>query len=186
MGAWLGRHKYQPPLCGGESARVAMNLEELEKRIRVLEDIEAIRKLKVRYAVACDINADPAITYDARDIANLFSEDVVFDPGVLGDKVQGREAIRQAFSKVPTRMSFAVHYVNNPIIEVDGDIAKGTWYLLQGATFIKGNRAVWGSGRYEEEYARVNGEWKISTWKLTSFFWTPFDEGWAKTRFAEM
>lgn len=163
-----------------------MGLEDLEKRVRALEDVEAIRKMKVVYAEACDINADPDIPYDAGVIAGLFTEDAVFDPGPLGEKIQGREAIRQAFSNSPNWMSFAVHYVNNPIIEVDGDTGKGTWYLLQAATFINGNRAVWGSGRYDEEYARVDGEWKISSWKLTSFFWTPFDEGWAKTQFADM
>ena len=162
-----------------------MSLEELEKRVKVLEDVGEIRKLKVRYAQACDINADPARTHDAGEIARLFTEDAVFDPGVMGKKIRGREAIRQAFSQDLDWMSFAVHYVNNPIIEVDGDTGKGTWYLFQAATFIKGNRAVWGSGRYDEEYARVDGEWKISSWKLTSFFWTPFDEGWARTQFAE-
>jgi ketosteroid isomerase-like protein len=162
-----------------------MSLESLEKRIRVLEDIEEIRKLKARYAAACDINAEPGSVYSAREIASLFTEDAVFDPGVMGKVVRGRKAIQEVFTGSTHWMSFAVHLVNNPIIDVDGDRAKGTWYLFQAATFIKGDRAVWGSGRYDEEYARVDGQWKISSWKLTSFFWTPFDEGWARTQFAD-
>lgn len=73
--------------------------------------------------------------------------------------------------------------VLNPIIEVDGDKAKGTWYLFQACTYAEGNRAVWGSARYDEEYVRMNGEWRFASLKLTSFFWTPFDQGWVKSRF---
>ena len=161
-----------------------MSLEDLAKRVRVLEDMEEIKKLKIRYAEYCDINAEPDIEYSAANIASLFTEDATFDPGELGNKVVGREAIRQAFTKAPEWMSFAVHMVVDPVIEVDGDKAKGTWYIFMSSTIIDGNRAAWSSGRYNEEYARENGEWKISSWKMVSFFRTPFDEGWVKNRFA--
>ena len=80
-------------------------------------------------------------------------------------------------------MPFAVHMVLNPIVEVDGDTAKGTWYLFQACTFAERNQAVWGSARYDEEYVRLDGEWKFKNLVLTSFFWTPFDQGWVKNRF---
>ena len=160
-----------------------MSLEDLQKRVKVLEDIEEIKKLKIRYAEYCDINAEPDAKYSAEKIASLFTEDAPFDPGPLGNKAVGREAIRQAFTKAPEWMSFAVHMVVDPVIEVDGDKAKGTWILLQPATLSQGEKAIWGSGRYYEEYTRVNGEWKISSWKMISFFWTPFDQGWAQKKF---
>ena len=48
-----------------------------------------------------------------------------------------------------------------------------------------GDRAVWGSARYDEEYVRVNGQWKFQNLTLTSHFWTPFDgKGWVETKFA--
>jgi hypothetical protein len=37
-----------------------MNLSDLEKRIAVLEDIEAIKKLKARYCAICDEDHNPA------------------------------------------------------------------------------------------------------------------------------
>jgi len=64
-----------------------MNVEDLARRLQVLEDIEAIKKLKVRYCAYCDNN------YDADGIAALFTEDAVWDGGSLG-KCEGREAIR--------------------------------------------------------------------------------------------
>ena len=104
------------------------------------------------------------------------------DGGVRG-KREGREEIRSFIRQGPERISFAAHMVLNPIIEINGDTAKGTWYLLQPCTFVEGNRAVWGAGRYDEEYVRVDGRWMFQNLKLTSHFWTPFDEGWVKTRF---
>ena len=154
-----------------------MSLEDLEKRIRVLEDIEAIKRLKARYCAYCDDN------YDVDRIIELFTEDAVWDGGIRG-RSEGREEIRRFFATSTQRISFAVHLVLNPNIEVDGDTAKGTWFLFQPCTFVAGNQAIWGSARYDEEYVRINGEWKFKNLNLTSFFWTPFDQGWVKKQFA--
>ena len=153
-----------------------MSLEDIELRLRALEDVEAIKRLKARYCAYCDDN------YDAENIAGLFVEDAVWDGGIRG-KAEGREAIRNFFVNAPNRLPFAVHMVMNPIIEVNGDNATGIWYLFQPCTYAEGNRAVWGSARYDEEYVRVDGVWMFKNLKLTSHFWTPFDEGWAQTQF---
>ena len=64
-----------------------MDLADLERRVRALEDIEAIKQLKYRYADACDRG------YDADALADLFTEDAVWDGGLFG-RYEGREAIR--------------------------------------------------------------------------------------------
>ena len=153
-----------------------MSLEDLERRLKVLEDIEEIKLLKRRYCAYCDDN------YDVDGLASLFTEDAVWDGGIRG-KAEGREGIRGFFQHAPQRLPFAIHMVLNPIIEVNGDTAKGTWYLFQPCTFADGDRAVWGSARYDEDYVRVDGHWMFKHLKLTSHFWTPFDEGWIKTQF---
>ena len=154
-----------------------MSLEDIERRLRALEDVEEIKRLKARYCAYCDDS------YDADGIASLFTEDAVWDGGMRG-RADGREEIRNFFVRASQRLPFAIHMVMNPIIEVDGDSARGTWYLFQACTYAEGEQAVWGSARYDEEYVRVNGAWLFKHLKLTSFFWTPFDQGWAKTRFA--
>ena len=156
-----------------------MSLEDLERKIKVLEDIEQIKQLKHRYCGYCDDN------YDADAIVGLFTEDAIWDGGDFG-KLEGREAIRSFFQKTPQILPFAIHMVLNPIIEVSGDKAKGTWYLFQPCTFGNGNRAVWGSARYDEDYVRVGGRWMFQHLRLTHHFWTPFDEGWVKTQFVPM
>jgi hypothetical protein len=156
----------------------AMNLEELEKRVRRLEDIEAIRDLKARYCRYCDDG------YDPDGIAGLFVEDGVWDGGPLG-RCEGREAIRKFFRGASRRVSFAIHHVMNPRITVDGDRATGAWYLFQPCTFVEGDRAMWMAARYADEYVRVGGEWKFEKVSVDLSFVTPYDEGWAKTRFAQ-
>lgn len=155
-----------------------MGLEDLARRVRVLEDVEAIKRLKHAYCAFCDDG------YDADALADLFVEDAVWDGRERG-RSEGREAIRAFFKDAPRRLPFAIHMVLNPVIEVDGDRATGVWYLFQPCTYAEGDRAVWGSARYDEVYVRVGGEWKFQSLVLTSHFWTPFEgQGWVETRFA--
>ena len=156
-----------------------MNLEELSQRLQVLEDTEAIKRLKARYCAFCDDG------YDPDGIASLFTEDGVWDSGDTFGKCEGAAAIRKFFTGAPKQLPFALHYVMNPIIEVNGDTATGTWYLFQACTFAKGNQAVWGAAKYEEQYTKVNGEWKFRHLSVASQFWTPFEEGWAKKPFLQ-
>ena len=69
------------------TAELALKLDELQNRVRILEDAEAIRNLKARYAAYCDDN------YNPDKIAELFVEDAVWESGSLG-RFEGREAIR--------------------------------------------------------------------------------------------
>ena len=52
-----------------------MTDDDLERRIRRLEDIEALRTLKHRYATYCDDG------YDAGRLAPLFTDDAIWDGG---------------------------------------------------------------------------------------------------------
>jgi ketosteroid isomerase-like protein len=153
------------------------DLEQLEARLQRLEDIEAIKQLKADYCALCDEG------YDEDRLADLFTEDAVWDGGDFG-VAAGREKIRKFFHNTPRVMPFAVHMVMNPRIEIDGDSATGRWYLFQAATFAPGDERtpLWGAARYDEEYVRENGRWKFSSLRLTSRFWTPFDEGWEALR----
>lgn len=155
-----------------------MNTEELARRVQALEDIEAIKKLKARYCAYCDEG------YDADGIASLFTPDGVWDGGRFG-KYQGQEAIRNFFRGASQIFPFALHYVMNPLIEVKGQHASGRWYLLQPATLAEGNQqqAVWLAARYDEEYVKIDGEWKFARLTVSPAFLTPVDQGWVKKRF---
>jgi len=152
-------------------------LDELETRVRALEDTDAIRNLKARYAELCDDN------YNPDGIAALFVEDAVWESGPLG-RFEGREAIREFFRGASRIFTFAIHYSLNSQIEVIGDTAWAKWYLFMPCTVGDGDQAMWRAGIDEEEYVRMNGRWMFKSKKSTGLFSTPFDSGWNKVRFA--
>ena len=164
-------------MAAHQIADLALKLDELENRVRAVEDADAIRNLKARYAAYCDDN------YNPDKIAELFVEDAVWESGSLG-RFEGREAIRVFFQGASKIFTFALHYGLNPQIEVRGDTARGRWYLFMPCTVGDGNKAMWRAGIDDEEYVRVNGEWKFKSKISTGVFSTPFEEGWANVRFA--
>jgi hypothetical protein len=150
-----------------------MDIADLEKRITIQEDIEAIKQLKARYCAVCDDD------HNTEKITTLFVEDGIWEGADLGSH-QGHDAIRALFQSFKERISFSQHNVMNPIIEVNGDRATGTWYLLGPFTFRKGNRAIWLAARYDDDYVKVNGEWKFQHLRATGRMAAPYEKGWAK------
>lgn len=146
----------------------------IEEKVRVLEEIENIKKLKYSYCYLCD-------GYKTDELLNLFCKDAELDFHEFG-KYAGISEISSFFKEtIPKAMTFFVHMVSNPFIEViDNEHAKGTWYANVPATL--NGEARWMCGRYEEEYIKEEGVWKF---KVMNFFWfyeTPFDAGWVKER----
>jgi SnoaL-like domain len=150
-----------------------MSTEDLVKRIAALEDIEAIKKLKARYCAVCDNDHNPD------EIVKLFAPDGTWEGDGIGVH-QGHTAIRALFEGFRARISFSQHNVMNPIIEVDGDRARGTWYFLGPFTFRKGNRAMWLAARYEEDYVRIDDTWKFQHLRAIGRMAAPYETGWAK------
>ena len=154
-------------------------LEQLATRLQVLEDIEAIKKVKAEYCAHCDNGPN------AQGIGALFAEDGVWDGGVdVFGRYEGRAAIEQMFAGASKVQPFSVHNVMNPIIEVNGDEATGQWYLFQPCTLTgeHGDQAVWGAATYVDDYKRINGVCKIQTLRVIVKFWTPYDQGWVEKR----
>ena len=163
-------------MAANQTADVRTRLEELEQRVRALEDVNEIRLLKAQYAAYCDDH------YNPDKIAELFVEDATWESGALG-RFEGRGAIREFFRGASKVFTFAIHYGLNRQIEVDGDTAKARWYLFMPCTLGDGNKAMWRAGIDDEEYVRVNGKWMFKSKTSTGIFSTPFEEGWARTRF---
>lgn len=150
-----------------------MDNTELTRRITLQEDVEAIKRLKARYCEVCDDN------HNLEKITTLFVADGIWEGVGLGVH-QGHDAIRALFKSFQERISFSQHNVMNPIIEVNGNRAKGTWYLLGPFTFRKKNNAVWLAARYDDDYVKVNGEWKFQHLRATGRMAAPYETGWAK------
>jgi hypothetical protein len=149
-----------------------MDIAELERRLTRIEDLEAIKQLKARYCDICDDDHNP------NRITTLFVDDGIWEGGDFG-KAQGHAAIRQLFQGFQQQISFSQHMVMNPIIEVEGNTATGTWYFLGPFTFRKNNAAKWVAVRYEDDYVKVNGEWKYKHLRANIRMSAPYDKGWA-------
>jgi len=137
-----------------------MSLEELEKRVKALENLEEIKKLHQHY-----INLMDNLQYE--EVLDLFTEDATSEVRNLGVK-RGRKALAEVYldvlAKKRGKTRFDGHMAIEPDITVDGDTAKGTWliYMLFSKPEIQ-----WVQGKNECEYRKVNGTWKISKLKFT-------------------
>lgn len=158
---------------------------DLEKRIRRLEDLGDIRRLKSLY---CHL-VDRGVAGDPQAVAELMGHFVDDSWGEYGDfgKYEGKESLTAFFGAVvPGLLSFTAHRVHNPVIDIEGDRARGLWYFEVPCTLREKNMAGWLSGRYEEEFVRRDGRWMWESITAVFDYATPYDQGWAKTRMFEL
>ena len=147
------------------------DLSELEKRIRVIEDIEAIKKLKAKYFRCVDKKL-------WEEMETVLTEDAVADYGMGIELLQGRKAIMEFLKKnlAPDSM-ISVHQGHNPEIEITSDTtARGVW-VLNDRLIIQTIATLNGWCYYEDEYVKLNGEWKKKSTKITNML-----EEWTQTK----
>jgi ketosteroid isomerase-like protein len=137
-----------------------MSLEDLEKRMQAMEDIEAIKKLHHKY-----INLMDALEYIK--VLELFTDDCTSEVRKSGVK-HGKKEIEDIYlgilAKNRGNQRFDGHLAIEPDITVEGDTAWGTWiiYMLFSKPTIN-----WVQGKNECEYKKINGQWKIHKLKFT-------------------
>lgn len=149
-----------------------MDTAELENEIIGLRDIEAIKQLKAEYCDICDDD------HNQDRIVSIFAEDGIWEGKGVG-LAKGHAEIRTLFKGFEEAISFSQHNVFNPRIRVDGDTAHGIWYFLGPFTFRDGDRQVWLAARYEDDYVKIDGTWKIQHLRAHGRMAAPYEEGWA-------
>jgi hypothetical protein len=134
-----------------------MNIEELEKRVRAIEDLEEIKKMHQDYMSCHDnLQFERALGFFTDD-----AEVEVRNSGVM----KGRENYSKIFLGTLSRRTerHDGHLVAQPDISIDGDRAKGTWIVYM---FFSVPNIEWIQGRHDCEYVKVNGQWKFSKLKF--------------------
>jgi hypothetical protein len=130
------------------------------------DDIAEICDLKYAYAAHLDHARLEALV-------SLFTEEAVCEFGPYGTW-ESREAIRAGYGAVleknggPLR---GIHSVTNPRVQVDGDTASGSWYLLDVFFGGAGENPLKIVGIYHEDYVRTTDGWRISRSQI-EFLWT--------------
>ena len=129
--------------------------EQLEARVRRLEDLAAINQIFIDYIDALDWGK--GAQYGAQ-----FAEDgeILLGPlrakgpaeieKLLDQILNGREKVGEAF-----------HIVSSPMIELDGDTAKASVMWTVIAKDANGQPTVTLLGRHVDDLVREKGEWKI-------------------------
>ena len=169
---------------------VEQRLDRLEAQNRYLTDYIAIWKLQSLYTHHMNRGAAKAIVALFADSPDVEIE--LSNKGVL----RGRDAPSRYFLRSDTKQpittdiaprppgSLVLHTAVNPAIEINaaGTRAKALW-LSPGITNLRADNqpvAAWNYGKYEMEYLKQNGEWKILAFRWHQIFLSPYDQGWVK------
>ena len=156
-----------------EIERLRARQDELELEVRHARDFQAVQNLQAAYGYYVDKGLwDQA--------ADLFAEDGSLELAGRG-VFEGRERVREYLHHLPPygRGMLYNHMQLQPVIHVDSaaGTAKGRWrsFMMVGSL---GNEARWGEATYENEYRRVDGEWKIALLHGYMNIYVEFDRGW--------
>jgi hypothetical protein len=152
-----------------------MTLEELEKRVQLLEDVYSIQNLKAKYCQLADDN------YNPEETIKLFTEDGVWDGGQIFGTHRGKEAIKAFLTQAGKDVVFAVHYSMTPEITIEGNKANAKWYGLVPMNFQ--GQAFWTSVFYTDKLVKNNGKWYFKEVNVNVLFHSPYELGWANQRF---
>jgi hypothetical protein len=142
---------------------------QLEKKVAVLEDIEAIQRLQKSYGYYLE-------HWMYSEIIDCFSDAPDTELNIKVGIYLGKEGIKRYFSgeKVRSDNPEVFHQVMqlSGVVDIaeDGTTAQGRWYGW-GATALPVGKGVlqnFTDGIYTAQYIKENGKWKI--WKL---IWNP-------------
>ncbi len=141
----------------------------LDQRIRRLEDIEAIRRLRNRYHSCLNESR-----FD--QVRALFIDDAVVELGYLA-RYEGIEAIDRGFRAMAERERFFIkQYIHGHTVTVDGD--RGTGFSYLEARYGRQGTSYLVSGKYDDIYVRQDGKWLFKSMVCEFFYTVPAGVGW--------
>ncbi|KAB0498038.1 nuclear transport factor 2 family protein [Pseudomonas moorei] len=140
--------------------------------------IEQIKQLKARYFRSID-------TCNLDLLRNILAPDVKisFDSPTYQFELNGLEQAIEFYRSNFTNRRFGMHHGHTPEIEVNGDEAKGLWYLNDLFINLDAQTLLNGSAIYEDHYVKMQGEWRIlrTGYKRLLEMIGPLDAQWSIT-----
>jgi ketosteroid isomerase-like protein len=148
---------------------MALDLASFDARLRTLEDIEEIRRLRMKYHLYMN-------EQQFHRIVEVFTEDAVVDFGELS-RARGADEIRDLFKRIPRHLSMVKQFIHNHIVDVTGDTATGISFL--DARYAQAGESVMVAAKFDEDYVRTQAGWRVKEMRLGLYFSVPISVGWA-------
>jgi ketosteroid isomerase-like protein len=155
---------------------MAIDLTQLEARLRKMEDIEEIRTLRMRYHQRMNDGG-------FRAAAELYTDDAYVDFQALAD-ARGRAAIADLFDRLEKNVTFLKQFISSHIVTLHGDEASGVSYL--DARYAQEGKSIMAALKYEDKYRRTPEGWKFTEMLVIPYFSVPLDVGWAGEKMKNM
>lgn len=126
-------------------------MDDLEARVRTIEDRLAISDLVATYARAVDDR-------DLDLLRVLFSSDAVFDS--VAGRAEGPDAVIDYYADRLSRFTASFHVPHSATVEFTGpDTATGI--VAAHAEMAMPDGAFWVALRYHDDYVREEGRWRF-------------------------
>ena len=161
-----------------------IDVTDLARRLTRLEDIRAIEQLKYRYAAYCDDQ------YDPEGIASCFVEDGRWVVDGEGGSMTGHDEIKAHFRALAEKITWALHHVIAPRVELsaDGQSATGYFYLLCLCTIESVDDPaekdpVILTVHYTDQFVKRDGTWYFQELLGKTHQVSNWDQGWVKQPF---
>jgi len=130
-----------------------------------LEDEWAIRKLVDRYC-------DAVGRRDADDWIATWAPDASWE--LLGNKLEGHDAILGFLNGALGMLRFVMQISSNPVIEIDGDRARGRWTIQEWSESEAMGRLLL-VFFYDDEYVRGEDGWLFASRRMELLYQGPPD-----------
>ena len=134
-----------------------LELRELQRDIRILKDIEAVKLVKHAYFRCVD-------TANMEELKTLFHQDVVvhFIGGTYEWVLHGRDQYLEAIATAFNNAVLAQHNGHHPEIDILSETeASGTWYLHDHFYRLWDMHYITGTALYKDRYIKEDGRWQI-------------------------
>ena len=135
-----------------------MTIDELERRVSILEDMEEIKELHREYLFwISGLEIEKAL--------DCFAGNIEVEVANYGIR-KGKEEVGRFFRETIGPNVFSSkdgHFTGQPVITLEGEKARGHWMFYR---FVQDPSRRWIQGRYDCEYVREGGKWKFSVLKM--------------------
>lgn len=141
--------------------------EEIERRLRRLEDRVELVDLSTRYFLASDQD-----DYDT--ISSCYARESTFSASGF-EGARGPDGVAEMIRGARANFGTTIHTPHYSLVEFqDDDHATG----MVGAhvEIAVGGKSCFGAVRYEDEYVREDGSWKFRSRNMKTIHFQPWDD----------